>query len=102
MSGVLKLLTDVGGIAGVDIPGNFIFWSGGPGDFVVWADKDTGDFGGGAVELQVTPNEGNNIICIDELTVSGIVRFTLNNGFKIRAVLADTTDPSSGVFAEVF
>ena len=85
----------------MDFTGDFQTWFGGPGDFIVWKDKDTGDFGGGFVELQMTPNNGDNIICIDQLNVTGVIKFNLNHGIKLRAVLADTTSPSSGVFAVI-
>jgi len=102
MSGVLKLLANVGADTGVDVLGEFKFWSGGPGDFVVTFNNGTGDFGGGVVELQLTPDDGANIICMTELDLVGVVRFTLNHGFKIRAILVDTTAPSSGITAEIF
>lgn len=99
MSGVVKLLTNAGSSSGVDITGQFVPWFGGPGDFVVW-----GDLGGGTIHLDLTPNDGDNVICItgSQLNVNGVIRFNLNHGFKIRAVLEGTTATSSGVFAEVF
>ena len=99
MSGTTKLLTNAGAASGVDITGDFKTWFGGPGDFVVW-----GNFGGGTIHLELTPNNGVNIICITgtQLNVNGVIRFNLNHGFRIRAVLEDTTSTSSGVFAEVF
>lgn len=99
MTGVVKLLTNRGSASGVDIVGDFTTWFGGPGDFIVW-----GDFGGGTIELQLTPNDGGIVIPISgtQFTANGVARFSLNHGIKIRAVLTGTSSTSSGVFAEVF
>lgn len=99
MTGVIKLFTNVGDAAGDDITGEFQTWFGGPGDFIVY-----GNFGGGTIQLELTPNNGVITICITgtKLRHKGVVRFNLNHGFKIRAILRNTTSASSGIFAEVF
>ncbi len=99
MTGIVKLFTDVGAAAGIDITGEFRTWFGGPGDFIVY-----GNFGGGTIQLELTPNDGGIVICITgtKLRNKGVVRFHLNHGFKIRAILRNTTSASSGIFAEVF
>lgn len=96
----VKLLTNVGAASGVDITGDFQTWNGGPGDFTIRA-EGAGSLGGGVVELQATANDGNNVICIAELDVEGVLRFNLNHGWRLRGVLAETTSESSGVFAEI-
>ena len=98
MSGIVNLLINRGSASGVNIVGDFQTWTGGPGDFIVW-----GTFAGGTIELQLSPN-GTIIIPISgtQFQQKAVARFSLNHGFKIRAILTGTTGASSGIFAQVF
>ena len=101
MSGVLVLLDNAGDSAGEDITGEWMTWNGGPGDFWVW-----GDLGGGQVDLHAALDESAPVIVcgttIEDTsdTSAGLVKFNLNHGTKIRAVVTLTTGVSSGIFAK--
>lgn len=99
MSGVFKLLTNVGDVAGQDIIGEWIHWDGGPGNFIVW-----GDLGGGKAQMEISPDAGTTAICSPGtlLNTIGIVDFNLRPGFQIRATLKNTTSASSGVNVKVY
>ena len=99
MSGVAKLLNNATSTIGGDIFGDWHTWFGGPGDFIAW-----GDFGGGNVSLELSPDNGTTVIkvCGCSLSETGLVRFNLNHGLKVRAILDSAVGTPSGVYAEVF
>lgn len=107
MTGIVNLLTNASGNAGVDIVGEWKTWYGGPGDFWV-----SGDLGGGTVHLEATLSDVTSspiaINCVDGTfivdtspTVASITKFLLGHGTKIRAVLEETKSNSSGVMIVV-
>lgn len=102
MAGVDILLNNASAAAGVDITGEWITWSGGPGDFWVW-----GDLGGGEIHLEAALDKSAPLeVCLTRFInittiASGVSRFDFNHGTSIRAVVAGTTGTSSGIFAKV-
>jgi hypothetical protein len=102
VSGLTNLLTNVGADLGVDIVGEWFTWDGGPGDLWVW-----GNLGGGVVVIQATIDESvpceicGTRVSNTSTTSSAVVRFDLNHGTRIRAILKNTILVSTGVYARV-
>ena len=92
------LADDLGAGTGVDIIGDWIIWNGGTGDMWVW-----GDLGGGKAQLQAAIDITAPVTlcetCVTDVTPtsSAVVKFTVNQGTKVRVIITDTTAPSSGI-----
>jgi hypothetical protein len=97
-----QLLQNVGADAGVAIIGEWQTHFGGEADFWVW-----GNLGGGKVHLEgAIDTNAPVIVCNSTIsntspTNSGVIKFYFAPGTQIRAVLTNSTSPSSGVYARV-
>ena len=54
----------------------------------------TGDFGGGCLSLEASPDDGANWFTVDQLTEAGRLIRYLVSGEKVRLSLKDSTTPS--------
>lgn len=74
-------------------------WYGGQGDLYVW-----GNFGGGVIYLEHTPDNGATWFLYDYSYIfePTMIRFNLIHGTHIRIRLANNQQAASGIYARVF